>query len=246
MSDMRDFTPVRDDGDRFAEPVIINQPIRDDVVIVDDGGLGNFHVNSELEESGARRSRLYAGIAVALVFGLAGAWGVSQFIKDQPVVADEDLPSPSAPARTAAMPPPAAATEAEATTQGAPVPAPVPAPAMTPTAPDPVRSAPVTGQAARHSAPRMMAAPGSSTAMTMPAPGVAPAEPALTPAPGQAASTPEPVSPAVPASSLAGNPAQNEQSVSPDQTVTPQAVPATPEAMPAPAQPVPDQGQTQQ
>ena len=240
MSNLRDFTPERDDSaPRFVDSTI-NEPIRDDVVIVDDGGLGDFHIDNEAEESGARRSKLLAGIAVAAVFGLGGAFAISQYIKDQPVVADQNLPSPSAPSRTAAMPPPAA-SEAEATAPAAATPAPA---AMTPTAPDVVRSAPVIKQTATANAPKVMATPQSS-AMSTPQP----AEPAITPAPvqNQAASAPDPVSPTPPISSQAGNPALNQQSAEPEQTAPAAPQAAAPEAAPAqpaeqaPAAPTQDQ-----
>jgi len=208
MSDMRDST--------FDNSPFINQPIREDVVIVDDGGLGDFHINNEAEEDGARRSKLFAGIAVAAVFGIGAAFAVSQYIKDQPVVADQSLPSPSAPSKTAAMPPPAA-PEAEATSP--------------PAAPDVVRPAPVTRQAAR--APKMTPAPSSSSTASMPlTPEQQYTAPAVTPAPIPA-TVPEPVSPTPPASVQAGNPAINQQSAEPP--AAPEAAPAQPEAAPADA-----------
>ena len=108
MSDLREFNSVRDDSaPRFVEPSI-NAPLREDAVIVDDGGLGDLHIRSDVTEEGTGRSKLFAGVAVAVLVGLAGAYGATQYLKDQPVVADNNLPTPSAPTKTAAMTPPPA------------------------------------------------------------------------------------------------------------------------------------------
>jgi len=235
MSDMRDSIFVRDDSARFSEtPSLINEPIRDDVVIVDDGGLGDYHINNDVEEEGSRRSKLFAGVAVAAVFAIGGAFAINGYMKDQPVVADQNLPSPSAPSKTAAMPPPAA-SEAEATSPSATAPAPA---AMAP--------APATREATVN-APRATSVPRPSSITSTPAP-LTPEQqytaPAITPAPVPA-SVPEPVSPTPPASVQAGNPALNQQSADQpaEQAVTPAsqaAAPVQPEAAPAqPAAPAP-------
>lgn len=190
----------------------------------DSGGLGEYHINNDVEEEGTRRSKMFAGVAVAALLAIGGAYGVSQYMKDQPVVADSSLPSPSAPPKTAAMTPPAPAApapEGEATA---------------PTAPDVVKPAPVTRQTATANPPKVMPAPRSSSTMST----AQPSEPMITPAPvqNQAASVPEPVSPAPPVAAQAGNPALNQQSVEPP-AEQPAPVAPTPEAAPAetPAQP---------
>ncbi|MBV9549533.1 MAG: hypothetical protein JO256_07660 [Alphaproteobacteria bacterium] len=245
MSDLRDFTPSQNDGaPRFVDsPSVINEPIRENVMIVDDGGLGNYHINNEAEEQGTGRSKLFAGLAVAVVVGIGAAYGISQYMKDQPVVADKNLPEPSAPSKTAAMTPPAPVA-AQEVAPSATTPAPT---AAAPIAPDVVKPAPVTKQASISNAPKVMPAPksASTTASNMPAMTPAPVEQAAPQAPApvenQASNVPEPVSPTPPASVQAGNPPLNQQSASPDEALPP---PAAAQPAPAPSVP-PDQAQPQ-
>lgn len=231
MSNLRDLTPINSDGPRFIDgPLTLNEPIREDAVFVDDGGLAEMHVRSDIEEEVTGRNKLFAGLAVAVLVGFGGAYAVSTMNSNAPanVVADA---KPAA--KVAAM------------TPSAP---PAPAPeAMAPAAPDVVTPAPVTKQATLTSAPKMAPAPkSSSSSSTMstaaatpaPMPAAAPAlgvTPAPAPAPTQAASNvPEPVSPTPPANSVAANPALNQQSAEP---VAPAPVDAVPQAAaPAPAQ----------
>ena len=222
MSDMRDSTFVRDDSARFSQnPSLLSEPIRDDVVIVDDGGLSNFHIDNEAEEAGSRRSKLFAGVAVAAVVVITGAFGISQYMKDQPVVADQSLPAPSVP-KTAAMTPPPAASEAEATAPSA----------TTPAASDAVKPTPVIKQAATANASKVTPMPRSSSTASPPlTPEQQYTAPATTPVPANVA---EPVSPAPPATVQAGNPALNQQSAEPPAEQPQAAQPAAPEA----AQPV--------
>ena len=203
---------IIDTGDAIQTRSDENIPV---AVFEDSGGLSNFHVNNDAEEEGTRRSKILAGVAIAALVAIGGSYGVSQYLKDQPVVADENLPSPP---KTAAMTPPVLAA---------------PAPAMeasAPTAPDIVKLAPVTKDTVTANAPKVMAAPKSSTAMTAPV-----TEQAL---------TPDPVSPAPPAAVQAGNPALNQQSAEPPaEQAAPQAAPA-PEPAPVeqtPAEPAPAQ-----
>jgi len=228
MSDLRDFTPRIDDaGPRFIEqPVIVTESFPE-ATFVDSGGLGEMHINNDIvEESGSRRSKWIAGAAVAVVFGAVGVYAITTFMANQPKVADDNLPSPSAPVSTAAMTPPPPVTPPEATT---------PAENMrAPTAPDMVKPAPVTKQA-RATAPKVEALPKSD--VTQQAAPVSPpvaAAPLVTPAPveNQAANVPEPVSPTPPANTVAGNPALNEQSAAPETPAPAEA----PTPAPAPAE----------
>lgn len=228
MSDLRDFTPSSSTGNspRFIdEPFGLNQPVRDDIVIVDDGGLGDMHIRSDVEEEGTSRNKLFAGLAVAVLVGIGGAYGVSQYIAGQPVVADSRLPQPSAPSQTAAMTPPPAAPAPDATAPDA---------MTTPAAPDVVKPAPVTRQAARANATKVAPMPVEAAP--------APQDAVSAPAQNQAINTvPDPVSPTPPASAVAGNPALNQQSAEPAQApvdAAPQAaIPAPVDAAPAPATP---------
>ena len=114
MRDLRDFTPSNDSPCIIDGPVTFSQPIRDDIVIVDDGGLGDLHIRSDVAEEGTSRNKLIAGLAVAVLVGIGGAYGVSTYMEAQPVVADSKLPQPSAPSQTVAMTPPPAASAPEA------------------------------------------------------------------------------------------------------------------------------------
>ena len=200
-------------------------------VFVDSGGLGDFHVNNEAQEENAGRNKLFTGLAVAVLVGIGGAYGITQYMKYQPMVADSHLPQPTAPSNTAAMTPPPAAA-AEATTSATP--------ATAPMAPDVVKHAPVTKQAAIANTSKVMPVPRATTGTTMtPAPADQ-AAPATTPAPvqNQARNVPELVGPAPPASSVAGNPALNQQSV--DQVPADQTAPADQAQTPAPQAASPD------
>jgi hypothetical protein len=219
MSDLRQFSPSTGDSPRFIdEPVIHTQPVRDDVVIIDDGGLADMHVRQDIEEEGSGRNKLFAGLAVAVLVGIGGAYGVNQYLKTQPVVADNRLPSPSAPTRTAAMTPP-------------PAPAPVAQDAKAPAAPDMGKAAPLTRQAtitnAPTNAPKLMATPKPLTSTASNSAPATPAPVEVTPAPvqTQASNVPEPVSPTPPAAAFAGIPALNEQTAQPqvDQVQAPAA-----------------------
>jgi hypothetical protein len=239
MSDLRDFNPSND-SPRFAdESVSLTQPIRDDVVFVDEGGLGDFHTDSGIEETGNSRSKLLAGIAVAVLVGIGGAYGVSQYMASQPVVADNSLPTPSAPTKTAAMTPPPAAPAPEVAATPTPE-------ATAPAAPDIAKPEHMSKQAAMPKVAPMAkthSSSSTSTAANTPAPMPVEQPTAVTPAPvqNQAANTvPDAVSPTPPANSVAGNPALNQQSADPvapapvDATPAPQATPV-PQATQAPA-----------
>lgn len=241
MSDLRDFTYTRDDSaPRFADsPAVLREPIRDDVVIVDDGGLRDLHISHEAEDEQGRRKTLFGGLAVALVVGIGAAWGVSLYLKDQPVVADKDLPSPSAPTNTAAMTPPPKPAPLETAPEAATA-----TEAVAPAAPDTARPALPTRQADVANASKMRAAPQAATPALPPASEQYTAPAVTAPIHKQASNMPEPVSPTPPASALAGNPPLNEQSApSPDEALAAPA-PAQPEAAapaPAPVESVPAQ-----
>ena len=245
MSDLRDFTPTRDDINtpRFEDTTMLTQPMRDDVVIVDDGGLGDLHIREDREEEGTSRNKLFAGLAVAVLVGIGGAYGVSQYMKDQPVVADNSLPQPSAPKTAAMTPPPAPAPMPSSAEETA---TPTPAAATAPAAPDVVKPAPVTKQAAATNAPKVMPMPKSSSSSSTasnivadPIPAPIESTPAVTPpVQNQASNVPEPVSPTPPAAAFAGNPALNQQTAEPqaDQVQAPTSQAAAPaEVTPAPA-----------
>ena len=226
MSNLRDFTPNNSDSPRFIdEPLTLNEPVRE-AVFVDDGGLGDMHIRSDVEEEGTGRNKLFAGLAVAVMVGLGGAYAFTTMNNAPANVVADSKPA----AKIAAMtPPPAPAAPAEATT---------PASAPEVTAPVVTKQAAVTATPKSTPMQKSMSS-GTSTAAITPAP--APVEQA--PAPAQAASNvPEPVSPTAPANSVAGNPALNQQSADPvapapvDAAPAPQATaPAPVDATPAPA-----------
>ncbi len=193
------------------------------------GGLGDFHTVNPEDREPNNMPKILGGLVVALMLGAAGAY-VYSVSGHQPkqIVADNNLPAPSAPAPAAAPAP----MPAPNNNQAANSPAPETVPALaTDTKPmsksAPVRSASVT-KARSSSAPDMGAAQARMSADSTPA--VQPQQ--------QAVVTPvEPVSPQPPASALANN----GQPANPE--VTPQADTAAQDQQPtaAPAQPAPQQ-----
>jgi hypothetical protein len=251
MTDMRNFNQTPS-NDLHAHTVLVDS---DDVIIKDNytldesgEGLGEFHTNSDLIESGNGRGKVVGALVIALMLGTAGAYVYSTMpAQNQDVVANADLPRPAGPGAgpgLAAMMPntPAPALEAAPTSDPA-------AEAMTPSATAVTTPEPVAPAMAPAPVQRQAAAPRVTAPVTTPAPApevVAPVEPVAPQVTQQASSVPEPVSPTPPASAVAGNPPLNEQSVVPDAVapVTPavpvDAAPVTPEPA-APAEALPAQ-----
>ena len=224
MSDMRDFTPSNDI--RAESAFVDSGVVRESYVLEESGGMGGFH-HPDVEEEGTGRNKVIGALVLALMLGGAGVYAYSMWPQSNEVVADENLPQPTAP-RTAAItpmaPPPAATTPADESMAEAPT-----ATAMSaPTAPDVVKPAPRTTQERVANAPRVTPLPQSSTPL-------AAAPSPATIAPPQVSVVPEPVSPTPPASAVAGNPPLNEQSAPAEaEPVTPPAE-AAPPPQPEPA-----------
>ena len=105
MSDLRNFNKSFDNDSFGSAPLTVSEPIRDanQTTFRDTGGLSSFHHIEEEDGETSNTSRIAGALIVALMIGTAGVYAYSNYSSSPKLpVADNNLPSPSAPKQVAA------------------------------------------------------------------------------------------------------------------------------------------------
>src|SRR4051812_29100704 len=102
MTDMRNFEPTIRAESAFidsnaieANEPVHNESFKENYVLEDSGGLGQFHHKmDELEEEGAGRGKAISALIVALMLGAAGAYAYSMWTPQSEAVATTQAVTP--------------------------------------------------------------------------------------------------------------------------------------------------------